>query len=96
MPTSASGTVRQGRWHGPSITYSAKSRPVGITLLQPTRRAAVLGQPSSLLPRWERVNGGWRGMLDAGDEGKKVCDLLYSFLFPGGNYGSGGAQYAAG
>jgi hypothetical protein len=35
-------------------------------------------------------------MLDAGDEGKKVCGHLYSFVFPGGNFGAGGAQYAAG
>jgi hypothetical protein len=44
----ASGVVRQGRRHEPSIAY--KITPCWITLLQPARRAAVLGQPSSLCP----------------------------------------------
>ncbi len=44
----ASGVVRQGRRHGPSIAY--KITPCWITLLQPARRAAVLGQLSGLRP----------------------------------------------
>jgi hypothetical protein len=52
----------------PSITYSAKSRPVGITLLQPTRRDAVLGKPSSLLVLGLTGDG---AMGDVGDDGKK-------------------------
>jgi hypothetical protein len=45
--TGASGVVRQGMRHGPSITYK-----ITVTLLQPARRAAVLGQPSSLRSHW--------------------------------------------
>jgi hypothetical protein len=46
--TGASGVVRQGAggMDRPSLT---KSHPAG-SILQPTRRAAVLGQPSSLRP----------------------------------------------
>ncbi len=44
--TWASCVVRQGRRHGPSITF--KITPCWVTLLQPARRAAVLGRPSSL------------------------------------------------
>ena len=44
----ASGSVLQGRWHGPSITY--KKHTSRVTLLQPARRAAVLGQPSTIRP----------------------------------------------
>ncbi len=43
-PTSPSGVVRNGRRHGPSITY--KITPCWVTLLQPARRAAMLGQSS--------------------------------------------------
>ncbi len=32
------------------------------------------------------------GMGDIGDDGKKACGHLYSFLFPGGNYGAGGGN----
>jgi hypothetical protein len=42
--------VDQGRRHGPSITYIIT--PCWFTLLQPARRAAVLGQLSSLRPQW--------------------------------------------
>jgi hypothetical protein len=52
--TGASGVIRQGRRHGPSITY--KITPCWVTLLQPARRAAVLGQPSSLRPYWSHIN----------------------------------------
>ncbi len=44
------GPSGQAAW-GPSITY--KITPCCVTLLQPARRAAVLGQPSSL--RWVAV-----------------------------------------
>ncbi len=44
--------VRQGRRHGPSITY--KITPCWVTLLQPARRAAELNQPSSLRPPCSR------------------------------------------
>jgi hypothetical protein len=44
----ANGVVRQGRRNGPSFTY--KITPCWVTLLQPVRRAAMLGQPSSLRP----------------------------------------------
>jgi hypothetical protein len=54
---SASGkavwSVRAGRRHGPSITY--KITPCLVTLLYPARRAAVLGQPSSLQPQWSSL-----------------------------------------
>ncbi len=46
--TFSNGVVRQGRRHGPSIAY--KITPCWVTLLRPARRAAVLGQPSSLRP----------------------------------------------
>ncbi len=45
-PNGAGGVYRQGRRHGPTITY--KTTPCWVTLLQPAGRAAVLGQPSSL------------------------------------------------
>jgi hypothetical protein len=48
--TGASGVVRQGRRLGPSIMY--KITLCWIALLQPAKRAAVLDQPSSLLPHW--------------------------------------------
>ncbi len=48
--TGASGVVHQGRRHGPFITY--KITPCWVTLLQPVRRAAMLGQPSSLRSHW--------------------------------------------
>ncbi len=41
--------VDQGRRHGPSIMYTIT--PCWVTLLQPARRAAVLGQPSASLGR---------------------------------------------
>jgi hypothetical protein len=44
----------QGGQHGPSIRY--KITPCWVTLLQPTRRAAVLGQPSSLRPHWSYLS----------------------------------------
>jgi hypothetical protein len=43
--TRPSGVVRQGRRHRPSITY--KITPCWVTLLQPARWAALLGQPLS-------------------------------------------------
>ncbi len=46
----ASGVVLQGSRHEPSITYKITS--CWVTLLQQTRRAVVLGQPSSLRPHW--------------------------------------------
>jgi hypothetical protein len=46
--TGTSGVFRQGRRHGPSITF--KITPSSVTLHQPARRPAVLGQPSSLCP----------------------------------------------
>ncbi len=45
IQTNASGIVRQGRRHGPSIVY--KITPCWVTFPQPARRAAVLGQPSA-------------------------------------------------
>jgi hypothetical protein len=42
--------VRQGRRNGPTITY--KITPCWVTLFQPARREAVLGQPSRLRPHW--------------------------------------------
>ncbi len=48
--TRTSCVVRQCRRHGPSITY--KITPCWVTLHQPARRAAVLGQPSSLQLHW--------------------------------------------
>jgi hypothetical protein len=51
--TGTSGVVHQGRRHGPSITY--KITPCWVILLQPARRAAVLGQPSSLRPQWLKL-----------------------------------------
>jgi hypothetical protein len=48
--TGTSGVVRQGRRHGQSITY--KITPCWLTLLQPNRRKAVLGQPSRLRTHW--------------------------------------------
>ncbi len=44
--TGACGKARQGRRHGPSITY--KITPCWVTLLQPAKRVSVLGHPSSL------------------------------------------------
>jgi hypothetical protein len=41
---------RQGMRNGPFITY--KITRCWVTLLQSARRAAVLGQPSSLRPHW--------------------------------------------
>jgi hypothetical protein len=41
-------TVRQSMQHEPSIPY--KITPCWVTLIQPRRRAAVLGQPSFLRP----------------------------------------------
>jgi hypothetical protein len=56
--TGASGVVRQGRRHGPSITYKITSC-LG-TLLQPARRAAVLDWPSSLRPSLVVIHAhGW-------------------------------------
>jgi hypothetical protein len=46
--TVTSSVVPQGRRHGPSITY--RITPCSSTLLQPVRRAVVLGQPSSQRP----------------------------------------------
>jgi hypothetical protein len=43
--TRSSGTVRQGRRHGPSFTF--KILLCWVTLLQPARRAALLGLPFS-------------------------------------------------
>ncbi len=40
----------KGRWYCPSITY--KNHTCRVTLLQPARRAVVLGQSSSLRPHW--------------------------------------------
>ncbi len=49
--TGARIVVRQGRRHRPSIPY--KITPCLVTLLQPARRVAVLGQqPFSFLPHW--------------------------------------------
>jgi hypothetical protein len=45
-PGRVSGVVRQGRRHGPSITYKITS--CWVNLLQPAMRAAVLDQPSRL------------------------------------------------
>jgi hypothetical protein len=50
--TGTSGVVRQGRRHGPSIRTKSHPLLCWVTLLQPAWRAAVLCQPSSLLPRW--------------------------------------------
>ncbi len=50
LQTRASGVVRQGRRHRPSITFEITS--CWVTLLQPARRAAVLGHPSSLRPHY--------------------------------------------
>jgi hypothetical protein len=41
--TGVRGVVRQGRRHGPSITY--KITPYWVTLIQSARRAAVLAGP---------------------------------------------------
>jgi hypothetical protein len=46
--TWASGLVRQGKRHGPSFTVTIT--PCWVIFLQPARRAAVLGRPSSLRP----------------------------------------------
>ncbi len=46
--TGKNAVVSQCRQHGPYITYKIKH--CWVTRLQPTRRAAVLGQPSSLRP----------------------------------------------
>ncbi len=51
--TGASDVVHQGRRHGPSIRY--KIAPCWDTLNQPARRAAVLGQPSSLASNYYHV-----------------------------------------
>jgi hypothetical protein len=61
-----SGVVRHCRRHGPSITY--KITPCWVTLLQHARRAAVLGQTSSLRPHWPYV---------------RVCSLDISVLTAG-------------
>jgi hypothetical protein len=50
VPDRASGVVRQGRRHGLSNTY--KITPCWVTILQPSRRPAVLGQTFSLRPHW--------------------------------------------
>ncbi len=58
----ASGVVRSGRRHGSSITY--KITPCWVTLLQPARRTAVSGQPSSLRPHcspWSIHSGAQTG-----------------------------------
>jgi hypothetical protein len=57
--TETSGVVCQCRRHVPSITY--KITPV--TLLQPARRAAVLGQPSSLRPHCSHTGSEPNGLL---------------------------------
>jgi hypothetical protein len=49
--------VSQGRRHGPSIMY--KITPCWITLLQPARRAVVLGQLSSLRSHWLYLIADW-------------------------------------
>ncbi len=49
----ASGVVHQGRRRGPSIMY--KITPCWVSLIQPTRRAAVRGQSSSLRPHWKYI-----------------------------------------
>jgi hypothetical protein len=46
---------------GPSITY--KITPCCVTLLQPTRRAAVLDQPSILRSLWWLLNWGGGGVF---------------------------------
>ncbi len=55
----ASGSVRQGRRHGPSITTQIS--PGGVTLLQPARRASMLGHLSSLRPHQKYyITSTWR------------------------------------
>jgi hypothetical protein len=46
-----------GKWCGPSgqvvwTVHHVQNQPCWVTLLQPARRAAMLGQPSSLRPLW--------------------------------------------
>ncbi len=53
IQSGASGFVRQGSRHGPFITY--KITACWVTLLQPARQAAVLGQHSSLRSHWARL-----------------------------------------
>ncbi len=45
--------IRQGRRHGPSIAY--KNTPCRVIFLQPARRVAVPGQPSSFRLHWTRL-----------------------------------------
>jgi hypothetical protein len=49
-PGQAVRTVRQERRHGPSITTQIS--PGWVPLLQPARRASVLGHLSSIRPHW--------------------------------------------
>ncbi len=53
IQSGASGFVRQGRRHGPSIAY--KITTCWVTFLQPARQAAVLGQHSSFRSHWARL-----------------------------------------
>ncbi len=55
-PDRTSNVVRQGRRHG-SFYHVYKITPSWVTLLQPARQTAVLGQLSSLRPSWLELFG---------------------------------------
>jgi hypothetical protein len=67
--------LTQGRRHGPSITY--KITPCWATLLQPARRAAVLGQPFSLRHNWLETDD-----YEGYENYDGICDSVQTYAFP--------------
>ncbi len=71
LQTRASGTVRQGRRHGPSITT-----PGCVSLLQSARRASVLIHLSSLRRHWSTPS------IRVGPSTSSPAKLaIYSYLY---------------